>query len=242
MHPDDLRLSDVGVTHGHHANLAKFHREYLVKYQSNLANVLVTGLLTSGMLLSTAFAEAYDDCVLNGLKGVSSDAAARLVAQSCRNKISDSSRAKMAKFGTKLQEGEFVFVTGAGSVQNHEGGYFSRALKNSSSFNSITYVSLVIKDGDYYDFKPKGGIPILRDVIGDIEEKGKWERERSHVFFYQLSLKPGKEVRLMFRAPRGESFYSEVVTVLGREAKWSDTISANAFSTNVKPESRDPLE
>ncbi|MBI4937093.1 MAG: hypothetical protein HY846_02530 [Nitrosomonadales bacterium] len=198
---------------------------------------LITG--TALILFSRiALAETYDDCVLNGMKGVSSDVAARLVAQSCRNKIAETRKAKVTAFGSTLSEDEFAYVSGKDSVQTHEDSYLSQVLKNKSSFKSITYVALSIKDGDYFDYKEAkwGGVSI------DSEGRTKWENERSHTYFYKLSLKPGNEVRLMFRKPRTDSFYAEVTTVLGREAKWSDTISTSAFSSNVKPEPKDPLE
>ena len=199
---------------------------------------LITGAIALVLFSGLALAGTYDDCVLNGMKGVSSDTAARLVAQSCRNKIAEVKKAKLAAFGSAFSEDEFVYVTGKDSVQTHEDGYFSQAIRNKSSFKSITYVALNIKDGDYYDYKEAkwGGVSI------DSEGRTKWENERSHTYFYKLSLKPGNEVRLMFRKPRTDSFYAEVTTVLGREAKWSDTISTSAFSSNVKPEPKDPLE
>lgn len=199
---------------------------------------LITGATSLVLFSGIALAGAYDDCVLNGMKGVSSDAAARLVAQSCRNRITEAKKAKVEAFGSTLSEDEFVYVNGEGSVQTHEDGYFSQALKNKSSFKSITYVALNIKDGDYYDYKEAkwGGVLI------NPEGRAKWESERSRTYFYKLSLKPGNEVRLMFRKPRIDAFYAEVTTVLGREAKWSDTISTSAFSSNIKPEPKDPLE
>lgn len=203
-----------------------------MRFQRAVTTVLMTGLLSGA-----ALADTYDDCVLNGMKGVSSDAAARLVAQSCRNKIAEAKRAKVAAFGSALSENEFTYVTGKGSVQNHEDGYFSQVLKNTSSFKSITYVALNVKDGDYYDYKEKGS-----GIFTDFEGRTKWENERSRTYFYKLSLKPGNEVRLMFRKPHTDSFYAEVTTVLGRESKWTDTISSSAFSSNIKPELKDPIE
>ena len=196
--------------------------------------VIVTAIISQHP--AAASVSAYDDCVINGVKGVSSDIAARLVAQSCKNKIAEAKKLKAAAFGSALSQDEFVYVSGKGSVQSHDDGYYSQVIKNRSPFKTITYVALNIKDGDYYDWKSKATINFFDpDIL-------KWQADRSHTYFYKLTLTPESEVRLMFRNPRTDSFYAEVVTVLGREAKWSDKISTSSFSKNIKPELNDPLE
>lgn len=189
----------------------------------------------------TVLADGYDDCVLNGMKGISGDVAARAVIQSCKNKVAE---AKRATFGTPLNENEFEFVSGNGSVQRHDGGYYSQVLRNKSSSKLVTYVALQIRDGDYFEFKgksPKGEDDWKTKVTSAMDEM-KWQDGRTHTYFYRLSVKPGNEVRLMFPSPTTGSFYSEITSILGRTTKWSDAVSISAFSGNIKPESLDPLK
>lgn len=205
-------------------------------------------LLLSSLLVFaiTAHADEYDDCILKGMKGVSSDVGARLVAEACRNKVDEPKRAKQRakreRFGSKLNESEYKI---GNSYMSSGGGYISLTLQNTSSSKTLTYVELTVKDGDYYDYKgPKNPPPNDRMPWEVIEEDdwSKWTRERTHTYYFKLTLKPGKEIRLMFPDTRTKSFYSEITTALGREAKWTDAASTISFSDRIKPELQDPLQ
>ena len=186
------------------------------------------------LVSATSYGGEFEDCVLNGMKGVSSDAAARVVNQACRSKVIEAKKAKLEVFGSPLREGEFEHVTGDGSINSHDDGYYSQVFKNTSNYKTVTYVALEIRDGDYFDHK----IRIPSDFYG--EEA--WRKERSQIYYYKLALKPKTQIRLMFRQPRTEKFYAEVVMTLGRESKWSDSMSTSAWSGTAKPEAKDPLE
>ncbi|MDO9229761.1 MAG: hypothetical protein Q7U03_09365 [Syntrophales bacterium] len=196
-------------------------------------------LLLSSLILCaiTAHAGVYEDCVLKGMKGVSSDAGARLVAEACRNKVNEAKRTKRESFGSTLNESEWKLVGNNNII--HGGGYISKRLRNTSSSMTLTYIVLTIKDGDYHDYKETGkGI----DNWGIDWDRHKWEGERTHTYFYKIFLRPGKEISLMFPEPRTNSFSSEITTALGRAAKWTDAVSTISLSDTIKPEPIDPLE
>lgn len=204
----------------------------------------------------TALAGAYDDCILSGMKGVSGDTGAALVAQACRSKISEAQRQKRSAFGTDLEAKDYSLESGDGSVKSHADGFWSQVFVNRSQYKSVTYVALKILDGDYYDFKPaeaENGEMAVRQqgtskrklddpfvgVLGSIE-KSSWQDKRTHVYHYKLALKPGKSIRLKFPEPKTGTFYSTVTTAIGRESKWGDTIQQ--FKDEALPEASDPLE
>ncbi len=180
-----------------------------------------------------ANAGEYDDCVLTGLKGVSSDAGAKLVAQACKNKINEVRQNRRSSFGTDLASDEYAFNP-VESFQRHDDGFVSQSFGNKSSGKTITYVVLTIKDGDFYGFKRTG--KIFEEVLDQVT----WQKDRTHVYYYKVTIKPGKSLRLKFPLPKSGTFYSEVTTVLGRESKWSD--AAQQFKDEAKPEAKDPLE
>ena len=217
-------------------------------------------LLLSSLILCaiSAHAGVYEDCVLKGMKGVSSDAGAKLVAKACRNKAKEyeareakyeAREAKQESFGSALNESEYKMDNNF--FTSSDGRYFIQTLNNTSSFNTLTYVELTIKDDDYYDYKKPivFTLPQPTDVFGFLMEPGvddgqrKWESERKHTYFYKLFLGPGKQIKLMFPKPRTNSAYSEITSALGREAKWTDAVSKISLRGDaIKPEPRDPLE
>lgn len=115
-------------------------------------------------------------------------------------------------------------------------GYLSQVLKNKSSYKAITYVALEVLDADYYDFKNPQWLAF------DLEAELAWKKERTKTYYYKLSLKPNAVTKLLYRAPRTGTFWTNITMVLGRESKWSDSISTSGWSDAVVPESRDPLE
>ena len=115
-----------------------------------------------------AHADTYDDCILSGMKGVSGDSAARMVAQACRNKVNEGRRVKQDSFGSTLEEREYKLqTTGNGiAIERHDNGFYSSRLRNTSTAKTVTYVVLTIKDGDFYDFKPK---PLSNNLDWDLD-------------------------------------------------------------------------
>jgi len=87
-----------------------------------------------------AKATDVDDCVLNGLKGVNSDVAARMVRQSCENKVADQRRQKnAAKYGEKIDERL--------TLSNWDSDYAKNAVKvtvTNDLRQTVTYAELSI--------------------------------------------------------------------------------------------------
>lgn len=200
--------------------------------------------VVAAVCISIAFgvcADEYDECVLAGIKGVSSDTGARFVAQACKNKIKETQKSRRASFGNDINPQDYRLITGENSVQRHEDGTFSQVFENQSSVRTITYVALTIRDGDYYDFKPAGGKGQDKWLFDPFDNaRVLWERNRTRVYYYKVVVKPGKTLRLKFPSPKSDTFYSEIAVALGRESKLSDTIQQ--FKDAVIPEERDPLE
>lgn len=195
------------------------------------------------VLLSTqSHAGQYEDCVLTGMKGVSSDAAARVVTQACRNKDIEADRKKQEKLGFPMKDDEYAFNENNGA-DTHQDGFYSHTFRNKSNYKTVTYVALEILDADYYEYKTsifkEMGLGFLAD---DFVDEAAWKRERSQTYYFKLSLKPNAVTKLLYRTPRTKTWRSKVATVLGRESKWSDSISTSAWGDTVKPEPKDPLE
>lgn len=204
----------------------------------------------------TVFAGAYDDCILSGMKGVSGDSGAALVAKACQNKVKEGQRQKRSAFGADLETKDYSLEGGGDFVKAHADGFWSQVFVNRSQHKTVTYVALKILDGDYYDFKPaeaeSGGNAVRQQgtskrklddpFVGVINAMGEsyWQEKRTHVYHYKLALKPGKSVRLKFPEPKTETFYSSATVVLGRESKWGD--ATQQFKDEVLPEASDPLE
>jgi hypothetical protein len=149
-----------------------------------------------------------DDCVLNGLKGVNSDAAARMVRQSCENKVASQKRQQiLAKYGEGINS----------NLTHVEWNYYGNGdlkvtLKNDLS-QTVIYAELSISKP-----KPNGECP--------------YPVSRKHL--YEVKAKPGS--RLVLIVPDGASFVSKerhlctsTTAVRGREPSVLD-VSIGAFS------------
>ncbi len=205
-----------------------------------MKSMLVFAML---VLLSTqSHAGPYEDCVLTGMKGVSSNTAAGAVAQACRNKVNEVKKEKREKLGLPMKDDEYAWSE-SNQFDTQANGYLSEIFKNKSSYKTVTYVALEILDADYYEcINFASFIPGQKSVPCDFEDLAAWQKKRSQTYYYKLSLKPNAVTKLLYRPTRTETLRSRVVTVLGRESKWSDSIATSAWGETVKPEPKDPLE
>lgn len=81
-----------------------------------------------------------DDCVLNGLKGVNSDAAARMVRQSCENKVANQRKQQISeKYGEKIDE-KLAYIKWDSDYAN---GVVKVTFKN-ELLQTVTYAELSI--------------------------------------------------------------------------------------------------
>jgi|GEM_PF-3542248 len=183
-------------------------------------------------------AGAYDDCILSGMKGVSSDAASRMVAKACANKIDEAHDAAVQReFGSALPAQICNLATNYEILPD---GRKHIRISNNSPSQTITYVELILRDADFYDFEKahpeKANEPLSESILTTAIEKPKWESDRTHRLHYKLTLGPLKSTSVIFQAKDGP--YIEVGAVRGREKKWTDGMSSNA--NPVSPEKSDP--
>lgn len=123
-----------------------------------------------------------DDCVLNGLKGVNSDAAARMVRQSCENKVANQRRQQISeKYGEKIDE-KLAYVKWD---TDYNKGLVNVTLKN-ELLQTVTYAELSISQ------------PLA---------KGECPYSDSRKHLYAVKLKPGSSVVLI--VPDGKSLVSK---------------------------------
>lgn len=144
-----------------------------------------------------------DDCVLNGLKGVNSDAAARMVRQSCENKVANQRRQQLStKYGGKIDEKL--------ALDGWDSDYANKAVKvivKNELQQTVTYAELSISAP-----MANGSCP--------------YPENRKHL--YAVKVKPGSRVVLV--VPGGTSLISKdgrtscisVIAVRGREPSMLD--------------------
>lgn len=116
-----------------------------------------------------AYASDLDDCVLNGLRGVNSDAAARMIKQACENKVKSSRVSKMvAKYGEWLDDD--LTVVDLAKTAGTTGESLTVKLKNSIQ-KTILYVELSVG---------------VADLTGDCPSR----RDYRHKYLYRVKIKP----------------------------------------------------
>jgi hypothetical protein len=138
-----------------------------------------------------AVAEDLDTCVINGLKGVTSDVAARLVRQACENKITAQRRKEIAsRYGERVD----LPLKWVGHTSTHSSGEVRVTVKNESS-QTVLYVELGMSA-----LHPKDGCPWLHT--------SKW--------LYQVKVKPDASAVLV--VPGGTALLDKEWRVCGSAA------------------------
>jgi hypothetical protein len=176
--------------------------------------VKAVGLICFAFLSFKSFASDLDNCVLNGLKGVNSDIAARMVRQACENKVNEQRNAELfAKFGDRLDDPMDV-VTWAAVWQGETLNVLA-TLRNLSSQTAL-YVELGVATPDEKDKCP---------YSGGYRKK----------FLYQVKLKPDSVGT--FVVPNGAAYRKRIGgglcmsanVVRARSPKFTD-VSLGTFS------------
>lgn len=116
---------------------------------------LKTLTISISLLTATGYASELDDCVLNGLRGVNSDVAARMVKQACENKVSGRLNAEIVeKYGVSINtdlQVENWNTAWQGSTLN-----VVTTLRNTTT-QTVLYVELGIATPDSNDACPYWG-------------------------------------------------------------------------------------
>jgi hypothetical protein len=221
------------------------------------AALLASTLSTLVMCPPDACADAYNDCILESMKGVSSDLAARMVAQSCRAKADDlAKKTEKAKseqvdkdFGTLMKESDYYLRKDTYGPSYRPGEFQSSVLIENPGDTNITFIVLTVLDGDFYDFKsrsteklkssgtrsndPTAALDGFLDSWGVNSEKVTWEKARTHHFVYQLVLPPGKSTRLLFKSTK--QCYMSIAQAREKPTSWKDKVQWNTDVSYVFP-------
>lgn len=176
----------------------------------------LTFLLAGAVLVFPAHAFDVNDCIINGMKGVSSDVAARLVRVACDQKLKIFKEQESTKLAAIY-----------GDTINPE------LIVPASSFEFVTMRIHSLK------FTNKTDMTLLyvRIEVAPASAPGApCDPEKVRIFAYKTTVKPGAAVNLVY--PAATSSECVVATVArGRTSSWKDV----SFSTSIKPEEKDPL-
>lgn len=174
-----------------------------------------------GALLMTNGALAFDlnDCIINGMKGVSSDVAARQVRYACDQKH----RAHVTERRLKFEQ-EFGESLSTDLLEMAPHFELAGAGKHSIHVTSK---------------EPSRAVTLIRlEVTPAPAGPGKaCDPTRSRVFAYKVMVKPAQRVRLVFPSTADSNCLS-IDSANARPTKWSDV----AFSSSADPMPKDPFE
>jgi hypothetical protein len=165
---------------------------------------------------------SYDDCILNGLKGVASDTAAVMVRHACESKKLEHHRALEARLeaahGAELTYDELKLLA-VKDWSSSSSRFFETRIANQSGSSglTLTYVRLQVSSvRDGYCHQSRG-------------------------YSYSLRLAPGDAAVLQFPAvdgPPPERLCIDVAYGRGRTATWTDKASG-LISGRVEPLQKD---
>jgi len=144
--------------------------------------IVILGLSSQLSYAGIFGASNFDDCVLDSMKGVTSDIAARSIYQSCRQKFPEKQVKNNAK---NLSTSELSMLTGRGGPAQ-VGNYFSVDLLNGNNELTVSAVTLAVTTKisgkvvtNYYDADvtigpKKTGNIFVKYIAGDDGAKYEW--------------------------------------------------------------------
>jgi hypothetical protein len=171
-----------------------------------------------GAIAATAVAPSYadyslSDCILNGLKGVSSDVAARFVRKACEDKQEDHRHQLLN--GLKQEYGDKIDTA---SVVESKAYWVETA--NSKSIE-ITNV---------------GKFPERTITYIDLSVLPACEYSQKVLYSYKLTLTPTSSIKLVFPS-NSETICTSIKTVRGKPTTWKDF----SLSGSVMPLDKNPF-
>lgn len=166
---------------------------------------------------SPAVAFDFNDCIINGMKGISSDLAARQIRMACLAKYDEYKDGRLRKLAKEY--GEAIDNGGmyrGGNFQYGDDGFHSMKYTNVTGDKTITFVRLrtapAPAPGTQCDFN------------------------KQRVYAYKITVKPRESITLFYPSSAG-SECSDLVTILGKPSSWKDV----SFSSTAKPLDNDPF-
>jgi hypothetical protein len=176
---------------------------------------------TLGLFLVTSSASAFDlnDCIINGMRGVSSDVAARQVRYACDQKQRAYVAERRLKFEQEFGEALGTELLDLASTFDLAGpGKQSIQVTSKEPSKAVTLIRLEVAPAP-------GGAGATCDFT------------KSRVFAYKVMLKPTQRVRLIYPSVADSNCIS-LISANARPIKWTDV----AFSSTADPMPKDPLE
>lgn len=177
---------------------------------------VATGLISTPY---QAWAFSLNDCLLTGLKGVSSDTAARLVQKACEDKQREHHKntisALKKKFGEEVDTKE-ISTSNRFKVESND--ILSIEITNTLSFpeRTLTYVTL---------------------LVATAAAKGQpCDTSKAKKHSYDLTLKRGSSVRLAFPS-NAKWICTAIATARARPTIWNDF----SISNPIEPLDHDPF-
>ena len=173
-----------------------------------------------GLSLVAEGALSFDlnDCIISGMKGVSSDIAARQVRYACDQKRLAFRQARLDQISQEFGEPLEADALEEGKYYNvEEPGFYSMQYLNKSKEMTVTLIRLAVS--------PAPGGP---DTNCD--------PTRRRVHTYKVTLKPRATVKLVYPSSV-PSNCTAITLVLARPPSWKDV----SFSSSAKPSDRDPF-
>lgn len=178
-------------------------------------------VLMACLALGAATSHAFDfnDCIINGMKGVSSDVAAGAVRTACRQKLSafeaDRKEQLMKEYG-EPQELDTLEGSAYHTVES-PAGFYSSSFLNTSHEKTVRYIRLVIA--------PAPGGP---GTDCDFSKR--------KVYAYSILLKPKASHKLVYPSATPANCLV-LLNVFAKTPTWRDV----SLSSSSKPIEKDPF-
>ena len=174
--------------------------------------------LTVLLLALSCAVHGFDvnECILQGMKGVNSDAAARGVYLACQQKLTALERERQEAFAKESGEAVAPSIVTLDQHFVERPGFNSMAAMNRSADKVVTYIRISVTTS----------------------ENGKCDGLMQYMapdYAYQVIIPPGETVRLVY--PAGDCI--DVELVYARPRKWADRF--HSVVEKVQPLPGDPL-
>lgn len=177
-------------------------------------------LFALGIWLSSSSVLAFDlnDCIINGMKGVSSDIAARQVRYACDQKHKTYKQGQLDRLSKEFGDVVEIDTLKAAKYSDLEGpGFQSMLYTNESGDKTVTFVRLAVTPA-----------PLGPGTACDASKR--------RVFAYKVTVKPLDTIKLIYPAP-ALAICLEPLVVIARTPSWKDV----SFSSSAKPSDKDPF-
>lgn len=178
-------------------------------------------VLLSFFMISTAHAQSdfdINDCIINGLKGVASDAAAEMVKVACERKQQERPEWKTEQYRKQLGTVASVDILEIVELStNAEIGFHSLFVKNVDPERTITFLRIKATPA-----------PIAGKECDYLQSKFET---------FRVTIPPGSSTKLLYPNRGGQESCVVLVTVFSRDVATTDKPS----QIPVKALARDPL-